>query len=176
MTAPLTGSPAVRDGRRPPRWAVVAAHAVPLVTLPSGIWRLFLAAGVDLGLRPYHAIGPGEAGYIVGLSVVSEALALLTLGLVRPWGERVPRWIPVLGGRRVAPYAAIVPAAAGAVALAVIWAYAFRDFPALGAVTFAGPGWHVLLVACYLPLLLWAPLLAVVTGAYWHRRCRDARR
>src|SRR3569833_4403670 len=113
MTAPLTGSPAVRDGRRPPRWAAVAAHAAPLVTLPAGIWRLFLAAGADLGLRPYLAIGPGEAGYIVGLSVVSEALALLTLGLVRPWGERLHRWIPVLGGRRGGPEAAIVPAAGG---------------------------------------------------------------
>ncbi|MFC5092662.1 hypothetical protein [Amycolatopsis plumensis] len=29
---------------------MLAAHAVPLVTLPSGIWRLFLAAGADLGL------------------------------------------------------------------------------------------------------------------------------
>ncbi|MGK3206353.1 hypothetical protein [Amycolatopsis sp. MEPSY49] len=157
---------------RPQRWAVVAAHAVPLVTLPSGIWRLFLAGGADLGLRPYYAIGFGEAAYIVGLSVVSEALALLTLGLVRPWGERVPQWIPLLGGRRVAPSAAIVPAALGALALAVIWAYAFRDFPRFGAVTFAGPGWHALLVACYLPLLLWAPLLAAVTWAYWRRRCR----
>jgi len=39
-------------------------------------------------------------------------------------------------------------------------------------VTFAGAGWHVLLVACYLPLLLWAPLLAAATWAYWRRRCR----
>lgn len=157
----------------PQRWAVVAAHAVPLVTLPSGLWRLVLATGADLGLRPYHHIGAGEAAYIVGLSVASEALALLTLGLVRPWGERVPRWIPLLGGRRVAPYAAIVPAALGALALALIWAYAFRDFPGLGGVTFAAPGWHALLLACYLPLLLWAPLLAAVTWAYWLRRCRD---
>ncbi|MCF2434810.1 hypothetical protein LV779_08895 [Streptomyces thinghirensis] len=32
---------------------------------------------------------------------MSEALALLTLGLVRPWGEVVPRRVPLLGGRPV---------------------------------------------------------------------------
>ncbi|GHG04451.1 MULTISPECIES: hypothetical protein [Amycolatopsis] len=170
MTSSLS---TVRDGRRPPRWAVLAAHAVPLVTLPSGVWRLFLAAGADLGLRPRDPFGPGEIVYIVSLSLVSEGLALLTLGLVRPWGERVSRWVPVLGGRRVAPYAAIKPAAAGALALAAIWAYTFPTFLRSTGVTFTAPGWHALLVACYVPVLLWAPLLGAVTWAYWRRRCRD---
>jgi hypothetical protein len=173
MSTMLVSPRQARDARRPPRWAVVAAHLVPLTTLPSGIWRLFIAGGADLGLRPYHAVNGWEAVGIAGLSVLCEGLALLTFGLVRPWGERVPRWIPVLGGRRVAPCAAIVPAALGALALAVIWAYAFRDFPNLAFATFASTGWQVLLVACYLPLLLWAPLLAAVTWAYYRRRCRD---
>lgn len=43
-TAPLDTSPPP-----PPRWAVRAAHATALVTLPSGIWRLLLAAGVTAG-------------------------------------------------------------------------------------------------------------------------------
>jgi hypothetical protein len=165
-----------RDGRTPPRWAVVAAHLVPLVTLPSGLWRLALVAGLPLGLRANGAevsVHGWEAVYIVGLSVVSELLALLTLGLVRPWGERAPSWLPVIGGRRVAPYAAIVPATLGAVALAFIWAWAFRDFPEVGLIEFAGTGSHLLLVACYAPLLLWAPLLGAVTYAYYRRRCRD---
>lgn len=74
-----------------PRWAVLAAHAVPLVTLPSGLWRLALVAGLpvtqdaDLG-----AMSPGESVYVVSLSVVSELLAFLTLGLVRSWGEVFP--------------------------------------------------------------------------------------
>jgi hypothetical protein len=161
----------LRDGRTPPRWAVVAAHLVPLVTLPSGLWRIALVAGLPLGLRVGAADVAGEAGYIVGLSVVSEALALLTLGLVRPWGERVPRWLP-LGGRRVPPFAAIVPASLGAVALALIWAYAFRDFPDFGFIGFSHPAGQVLLVACYAPVLLWAPLLGAVTWSYYRRRCR----
>jgi hypothetical protein len=165
-----------RDGRTPPRWAVVAAHLVPVVTLPSGLWRVALVAGVPLGLRADGAevaVHGWEAVYIVGLSVVSELLALLTLGLVRPWGERVPAWLPILGGRRVAPLAAVVPAGLGAVALALIWGWAFRDFPAVGAIEFTGVGPHLLLLACYAPLLLWAPLLGAVTWAYYRRRCRD---
>lgn len=165
-----------RDGRTPPRWAVVAAHLVPLVTLPSGLWRLALVADVPLGLHADGApvaVHGWEAVYIVGLSVVSELLALLTLGLVRPWGERAPSWLPFGGGRRVAPFAAVVPATAGAVALAVIWAWAFRDFPDVGSLGFTGAGWHVLMVLCYAPLLLWAPLLGAVTYGYYRRRCRD---
>jgi len=165
-----------RDGRPPQRWAVVAAHLVPLVTLPSGLWRLALVAGVPLGLRIDGAevtVHGWEAVYITALSVVCELLALLTLGLVRPWGERAPSWLPVIGGRRVAPAAAIVPAGLGAVALAFLWGWAFRDFPHVGEVGFSGTSGHVLLIVCYLPLLLWAPLLGAVTYAYYQRRCRD---
>ncbi len=164
-----------RDGRAAPRWAVVAAHLVPLATLPSGLWRVGLALGFSMGLvidgTPAHVEG-GEAVSIAALSIVCELLALLTLGLVRPWGERVPRWIPLLGGRRVHPMAAVVPAAAGAVALQAIWAYAFRGFPDVAGFDFAGGFWQLVLVVCYMPLLLWAPLLAVVTWAYYRRRCR----
>jgi hypothetical protein len=165
-----------RDNRPAQRWAVVAAHLVTVLTLPSGLWRLALAAGFSLGVRIDGVeadVHGWEAAYIIGLSVVSEAFALLTVGLVRPWGERVPSWLPLIGGRRVAPFAAIVPAAFGTLALAFVWAWAFRDFPHMGAMSFSDPGWQVLMVASYLPLLLWAPLLGVVTYAYYLRRCRD---
>lgn len=165
-----------RDGRPPQRWAVIAAQLVPLATLPSGLWRLALVAGLPLGLRVDGAdvtVHGWEAVYIVALSVVCEALALLTLGLVQPWGERAPSWLPIIGGRRVRPSAAIVPAALGAGALAFIWGWAFRHFPHVGEIGFSGTSGHVLLVVCYLPLLLWAPLLAAVTYAYYRRRCRN---
>jgi hypothetical protein len=42
-----------------------------------------------------------------------------------------------------------------------------------GTIEYTHPGWQVLLVACYTPLLLWAPPLASVTRAYYRRRCRD---
>ena len=172
------GRPAAapRDGRRVPRWAVVAAHLVPVVVLPSSLWRVPVAFGFSMGLSQNGetvAMSGGRGLPILGLTVISEAVALLTLGLVRPWGERVPGWVPLLAGRRVPPAAAIVPAAAGALALLLIWGSAFHNYLVLDPFTFAHAGWEVLLVACYLPLLLWAPLLAAVTYAYYRRRCRD---
>jgi hypothetical protein len=149
-----------------PRWAHVAAHTAALITLPSGLWRIALVAGVPLTSITH--IPAGEKVYIVGLSLVAEGAALLTLGLVRPWGEAVPAWVPLLGGRRVPPMAAVVPAAAGAAALTAIWGYAFAGFvhhDPLGT-----PVQTAVLVACYAPLLAWGPLLGAVTFAYARRR------
>jgi ABC-type Na+ efflux pump permease subunit len=81
--------------------------------------------------------------------------------------------MPVLGGRRVRPLAAIVPAALGALVLTAIWLYAFRDFPGMDRLEFSHVGWKGLLVACYLPLLAWGPLLGAVTYGYYRWRCRD---
>jgi hypothetical protein len=147
----------------PSRWAVRAAHLVSLVVLPSALWRVGLVLGFSMGGiehgAPVHVTG-WEAVYVLGLSVVTEGLALLTLGLVRPWGERFPRRF-VLG-----------LAGFGVIALTLLWGYAFRDFPNVGegsdALRFSDAG-HVLLVVCYSPLLLWAPLLAAVTLDYARR-------
>ncbi|HYH29860.1 MAG TPA: hypothetical protein VD903_05700 [Pseudonocardia sp.] len=171
MSSSAVALPHRRDGRPAPRWAVVAAHLVPLTALPSGLWRVPLALGFPMGIVGVR-LQWWEPWYFLVLSLVTEGVALLTLGLVRPWGERVPSWVPLLGGRRVPPLAAVVPAAAGAVAVQVIWTYAFRGFPELGSFRFAHDGWRVLMIACYAPLLLWGPLLAAVTVAYYRRRCR----
>jgi cbb3-type cytochrome oxidase subunit 3 len=55
------------------------------------------------------------------------------------------------------------------------WGYAFRDFGSLDGIEYTHEAWRVLLVACYAPLVLWAPLLAVVTWAYWRRRRGEVR-
>ncbi|AJC54245.1 hypothetical protein GZL_01649 [Streptomyces sp. 769] len=156
----------------PPRWAVRAAHAAALVTLPSGIWRLLLAAGFTAGYTEagYEAMGFTGRGalYVVGLSMAGELLALLTLGLVRPWGEVLPRWIPLVGGRRPNPRAVTVAAGLGAGALtlgltqfALWWAFPHPNMTPLGN-TIAG--------FLYLPLVAWGPLLAAVTIDYHRRR------
>ncbi|MET7753441.1 hypothetical protein ABZT27_01860 [Streptomyces sp. NPDC005389] len=160
-----------------PRWAVLAAHAVPLVTLPSGLWRLALVAGLpvtrDAG---WNAMGVGESVYVVSLSVVSELLAFLTLGLVRPWGEVFPRWMPFLGGRRVDPAAATGAALAGVAGLCAIAAWgAYAAYADLGPAIPSTPAQDALLAVCYAPLLAWPVLLAAVAVAY-HRRRRDGGR
>ncbi|MDJ0380069.1 hypothetical protein [Streptomyces sp. G-G2] len=153
-----------------PRWATLIAHAAPLVTLPSGLWRIALVAGLPVATEPVRTVG--ETLYVLSLTVVSEALALLTLGLVRPWGEIVPRWIPALGGRRVRPLAAVVPAPLGAAALFALcgWVgYIQVADLAAGSITDT-PAQQGLLVLCYVPLLAWAPLLTVSALAYYRRR------
>ncbi|KQX49663.1 hypothetical protein ASE09_22340 [Streptomyces sp. Root66D1] len=160
-----------------PRWAVLAAHAVPLVTLPSGLWRIALVAGLpvtqDSGLGPLRF---GESVYVVSLSVVSELLAFLTLGLVRSWGEVFPRRLPFLGGRRVNPTAATGAALAGVAGLCAIAGWgAYASYAGLGPGVPASPAQDALLIACYAPLLAWPVLLAAVAVAY-HRRRRHGGR
>ncbi|MFE0175603.1 hypothetical protein ACFWZ2_25105 [Streptomyces sp. NPDC059002] len=166
-----------------PRWARNAAYAIPFVVLPSSIWRLGAAFSPDADGKDGNLPSwlPGEV-YVVLLSLLSELLAFTAVGLVARWGEVFPRRIPLLGGRRVPPLAAAVPAALGSLALTAMWtAVVVAD---ASGVTIRGDkspsdypgnqgGWDgVLFYAGYLPLLLWGPLLAAVTVAYWKRRRR----
>lgn len=163
-----------------PRWANRIAHLIPLLTLPSGLWRLGIAFGHSMGTlddsgQPFHVEGT-EAIYIAGISVFSELVALTAFGLVRPWGEVVPAWVPLVGGRRIPPRAVITAAVLGAVALMAIWTYGFRDlffsFSGLP-VPFTNDAWAALMITAYMPLNLWGPLLLVLVWAY-HRRTRAA--
>ncbi|KOG35533.1 MULTISPECIES: hypothetical protein [Streptomyces] len=158
-----------------PRWAVLAAHAVPLITLPSGLWRLALVAGLPVTQdAELGTMGPGESLYVVSLSVVSELLAFLTLGLVRSWGEVFPRWMPLLGGRRVNATAATAAAFAGVAGLCALAGWgAYASYADLGPGIPATPAQDALLITCYAPLLAWPVLLAAVAVAY-HRRRRSA--
>ncbi|MFD5397492.1 hypothetical protein ACFWJW_25140 [Streptomyces sp. NPDC127097] len=169
-------TPAVRPlVPRPVRWA---AHAAPLTLLPSGLWRCAIAFGVPSGFDvsdPLHRSNfPGWMSlYLIGLSLVAEGLGLLTLGLVQPWGERVPRWVPVLGGRRIPVPAAVVPASLGAAAVTVITvvsSFGWGEEMAASAAPKGVAAW--VMTAAYLPLLAWGPLLGCVTMAYWRRRRR----
>lgn len=167
-----------------PRWVVLTAYATSLIPLPSSVWRIALGFGAPLGPTfPNGAelAGDGPLGmplwtYTILLSVFSEGLAFLTVGLVSGWGEVFPRWMPGLGGRRVPTPAAVIPAGLGAVALTVIFSNAvpsFNDFRLPdGTVGHLG-GWRfAAFVGAYAPLPAWGPLLAVVTAAYLLRRTR----
>ncbi|MFC6018736.1 hypothetical protein ACFP2T_21310 [Plantactinospora solaniradicis] len=156
----------------PPRWAVWAAYAVPLCVLPSAIWRATLLFDSDFTLA--------DGGwYPLLLSILSMGLGLLTLGLVQSWGERIPGWVPGIGGRTVPIRAATVPALVGGSLLIVLCLYvAFNltfDVAARGPVLIGPddterppPGWDVL--PYYLPLLAWGPLVLAVATNYRRRR------
>lgn len=133
-----------------------------------------LGFGVDVGFT--GGLGSLYRGtpimvYVLILSVASQAAACLVLGLVRPWGEQVPHWIPWLGGRHIPLLAGVIPAATGAlvvtglcaaVTLVSVGPLANPDFPHGTA--------GLIMDACYAPLLAWGPLVAVLTLAYVRRR------
>lgn len=172
-----------------PRWAQIAAYAIPLVVLPSSIWRI-LAFTFHVPLVAEPSAGADINGdlpdgfplelYVVALSVFSELLAFMAVGLVARWGEVFPRWLPLLGRRRVPVAVAVLPAVLGSIVLTPLWAWAtatsffhktmqLDDVPSVS--PFAEFDWHFFVAAvAYVPLVAWGPLLAALTVAYYRRR------
>lgn len=171
-----------------PRWARLAALAVPFIVLPSSVWRIAVCTFHLPIARDDLAADPGSSGipglplavYVVVLSVVSELLAFAAVGLIARWGQVFPTWVPLLGGRRVAKPGAAIPAAAGAIVLTLLWTWVAASFllgrridgtPLTDNSVLGFGDWQgVLAVAAYAPLLLWGPLLGAVTIHYWRRR------
>jgi hypothetical protein len=110
------------------------------------------------------------------LATMGAGGALLTVGLVRPWGEVYPRWIPALGGRRVRPRTAIVPATA--VALLVTSAgLMYLRWLALGRIELTTDTWGLFVPEFFWPV--WGGALGAATLAYHLRRrglCRHCGR
>ncbi|MEQ3553910.1 hypothetical protein WIS52_25835 [Pseudonocardia nematodicida] len=167
------------DADSPARWARRAAYLVSLCTPPSGLWRIAMGLGIPVGYSAERMSAEGYPGwgtvYTIGLAVLVQLLAFLTVGLVRPWGEVAPRWIPFMGGRRMRPRVVVAVAGTGAVLLILITLSQFVVWQMIDESTL-GPGdltgtARTVLGLCYLPLLAWGPLLAAVTYDY-HRRHR----
>ena len=165
-------------GRPVPRSDVTLAHLVALSVLPAGVWRVVLGCGVTMGfnraaLEANEMPGWGTAS-VVFLTVLTEGLALLTLALVRPWGEVVPRWVPRLRGRRIPRGVVVVPATIGGILLTLIWGFAFAGLLGWNGSTvwdeISGTGWRSLMIGCYVPALFWGPMLLWLTRAYARRR------
>jgi hypothetical protein len=149
------------------------------ITLPSNLWRIAVAVGLPVGIPPevarevYDAPGWGSL-YLVGLSLVITGFALLTFGLVRPWGEEVPRWVPAIGGKRIAPPVVLIPAGIGAIAATALWGPVAVLWWTQGdpGETLTATG-HTLVGLLYLPMAAWGPLLGYLAVSY-HRRRRNS--
>ncbi|MFF4268232.1 hypothetical protein [Streptomyces virginiae] len=165
---------ALGDTERPvPRWALRFAKALPFVVLPHCLWRLPFAFDFSMGtVDPSAPPMPWWApAYVFGLSVLTEALALLCTGLVSGWGEVVPRWVPFIGGQRVAPLVAVIPAVLGGLALVAM----FGLFPlawagVLPEVGYSNGWWMALARVCVTPAMLWGPIVLALAWAYYRRR------
>lgn len=177
----IQGSVAVGTVGVPPQWwARRAALACVLCVLPSIVWRVAMLAGVDTGFADadwYRADG-ARIAYVLGLDAVQLAGALLCLGPAMPWGERVPRLVPVLGGRRIHR---LVPMVLGGLGAAVLYLVVGQLLVAFGSVWLGlREGWTpaagmnaaegVVLGVAYAPLFMWPVLLTAALVGYWQRR------
>jgi hypothetical protein len=154
------------------RWATAVAMLIPLLYAAT---RWAWALGIPLGIseeffREGQDVGLWWAG--AGLATVAVAGALLTLGLVQRWGEVFPGWLPIVGGKRVPPALAIVPATLVAI-LVTTAGLMFVRLTLLGQIgelfTFVGDDdWAVLAPELLWPL--WGVALALATLAYFYRR------
>jgi hypothetical protein len=157
-----------------PRWARHAAELAALAPVASSLWRLPLMFGISMGMdaemkadmmsHPFWQ----RLGYLGTLGILTDGLAFLTLGLVRGWGEIWPRWIPVLRGRAMPPAVALAPAIIGGITATVLFTY--MAFIWNGNMEFGYTGWAILQTCCYAPLVLWGPLVLLVTAHYYRRR------
>lgn len=95
--------------------AVAVAVAIPvLYAVTRWTWALGYPLGItETFFRDGQAVGLWWMGAALG--TLALVAAVLTLALIRPWGERFPRLLPNLAGRRVPPLLVIVPACIAAV-------------------------------------------------------------
>lgn len=116
-------------------------------------WPLLGGEGLDLPTR------------IWGLTLSSAAWlgVVLTLGLIRPWGETFPRWVPRRGGRPVPVAAATIP---GGLVAAVL---TFSAVPVIVGLADHGAAWLGILV---FPCWYWGPALALAVWGYAAHRAR----
>ncbi|GAB6936827.1 hypothetical protein ACQP60_15860 [Isoptericola variabilis] len=159
--AAWTGLVAVRAWRRgslQSATAWVTRHR-RLFTIVAALGPLPYALARATWLTPWPQFaGPAEeltlAVRIQGLSLSSGAWLgiVLTLGLILPWGERLPRWFGRRAGRPVPPAAAIVPGAIVAVMLCG------AAVPMIVMMGWAG--------ALYFPAWFWGPALALAVWGY----------
>ncbi|MEQ4303924.1 hypothetical protein ABNF97_21505 [Plantactinospora sp. B6F1] len=153
------------------RWGRRAAWVAAVIPVLYAIVRLAWVVGIPLGitdgfLREMHRTGLVWVG--AGLAGFGLVGAVLTLGLVQRWGERFPRWMIGLAGRRVPIKLAVVPATGVAVAITAAGLALYGQPDLLD-----GLGGSTLTV---LPMLLW-PVWGVALGAAtlaYHLRRRGA--
>ncbi|NNH73158.1 hypothetical protein HLB23_25425 [Nocardia uniformis] len=166
---------------RPATWANLAAWGTLLSVLPSGVWRVLVGLGVDLGwsaeqLEFQQVPGSGTV-YMIVLSAASLGCAAMTFALVKPWGERIPSWFPVVAGRRVPPALPATVSLIGAAMLTSIVIMSVANWDRVsGFSDNPKSGWAVLMAACYLSAAAWPILLLAVTVDYLRRHRRIPQR
>lgn len=177
-----TGTSASTVGRTPQRWAKVACWVAFCSVLPSALWRLAMLIGVETGFEYADLYRSSTAGmlYVLGLVALQLGAGALCLGLYQSWGERVPRWVPGLGGRVIPRLLPVVVGALGNAMLYLVVVSILMLFSSRWLGLTAGPtptdgmsaGEVTVLALAYAPLLVWPVALSVALVGYWARRAR----
>jgi len=149
------------------RWGRWATYIAILAPAYYDITRIAWLFGIPLGITEELFQSLQNSGAVwagAGLALVSITGAILTHGLIKPWGEIFPRWFPFLAGKRVPGALAVIPAGLVSILLTVTGiqvvfeVFLSGDFQNWGATT---------------PLLLlpiWGIALGVATLFYFNRR------
>lgn len=77
--------------------------------------------------------------------------------------------MPVLGGKRIPPLAAVIPAATGTLALTVLWGTVAVSWWFTNGDGALSPPARMAVGVLYVPLAAWGPLLGAVTYSYYQR-------
>ena len=160
------------------RWVLAHRAAITVAAAACSVPYAFVRAS---WLTPWPLLSPGSDVLAANPAVLATGLSLgfamlsgglLTLGLVRPWGERFPRWFAGLGGRAVPVGLPVIAAMTVAVlftagGLGMVVQALAGQFGALG------PAAVIEIVGIF-PFWLWGPLLALATWGYaMHRADRE---
>jgi hypothetical protein len=148
------------------RWGFWATIVAVLCPMPYALLRLTWLLPNPVGFDAAELdADPGIKLFGVGLGVVALTSGLVTLGLIRPWGEVWPRWMPVLAGRPVPIRAAVIPGAIAATLLLV------GSSSLIGMLWSSDATWQENVKGLLLfPFPLWGTAVALATAAYYYRR------
>lgn len=166
--------------KTPQPWTDAAARLACVGGLLPVAWRLHMITW-GAGWEPAEGFRTGpKALYLTGLCVIEASAALATLGLVRPWGEVWPRWVPGVGGRRIPRRFVLGLAVPGALALTGVvgsttWQLVARaDDPHNPFNEMSPPVLKAFAIAHYVPALAWPVGLWVAIVGYALRHPAEA--
>jgi hypothetical protein len=148
------------------RWGFWATIVAVLCPMPYALLRMTWLLPNPIGFDAAELNAePGIKLFGLGLGLIALMSGIVTLGLIRPWGEVWPRWVPFVAGRPVPIKAAVIPGAVAATLLLV------------SSASLAGMLWSPdasiarnVLYLLILPFPLWGASVGLATAAYYYRR------
>ncbi|MGY1849609.1 hypothetical protein [Blastococcus sp. SYSU DS1021] len=164
----VCGRPAARwtEPANALRWGRIATWIAVAGPLPYALLRMTWLTPWPLGLPEGGELETATRLFGLLLGFAALGGAVLTVGLIRPWGEVWPGWVPGLRGR---PVPVRVPVLAGGLVAAVLLAASPGLVVAGIEGLTAGDGMQAALLLIF-PTLPWGLALAAAVTAYAYRR------